>query len=72
MKVLWRVVGMAHSMLAGGGIALGISHWRSGHGDVFGHGLFAAVMLGASYLFISLASSEPRDASEHAETDAQG
>ena len=69
MKVLWRVVGMAHSMLAGGGIALGISHWRSGHGDVFGHGLFAAVMLGASYLFIALASGASENVSDPADRE---
>lgn len=69
MKVLWRVVGMAHSVLAGGGIALGVSHWRSGHGDVFGHVLFAAVMLGASYLFIALSSSTSTDSADLVDTD---
>ena len=69
MNVLWRVVGMAHSVLAGGGIALGISHWRSGHGDVFGHVLFAAVMLGASYLFITLSASTSTDAVDLVDAD---
>ena len=71
MKVLWRVVGMAHSVLAGGGIALGISHWRAGHGDVFGHVVFAGVMLGASYLFIALSSSGSTDPADLIETDLE-
>ena len=69
--MLWRDVGMAHSVLAGGGIALGISHWRAGHGDVFGHAVFAAVMLGASYLFIALSASTSTDAVDLVNTDVK-
>ena len=58
MKVLWRLVGMAHAVIAGSAIALGIGHWRGGGGDVFGHAVFAAVMLLASYLFLALSAGQ--------------
>lgn len=54
MKVIWRLVGMAHAVIAGSVISLGIVHWRGGGSDVFGHVVFAAVMLLASYCFLAL------------------